>query len=234
MENDSNILLKSGKFIYKVLTPEYRDQTLVVLARAFCTEPVCFALGEKDPSKFVSFLDWIEFVEYWMDHCSSNGMSVIAIDEESHRIAGAFIVRDLLMIPEGFDTKYNDDKYPLTPWMNFLWYMDAEATKILPDLGTKGSAVDLWFLGVHPDYRGNKIANDLIKCIIPLVKKAGFKYATIEATSAYTSKAAKFNDFREVYQINACDWLWKGKPHYLYSKEPHGVWTFWVKDLLDI
>ena len=133
MNNDPKILFKSGKFLYKVLTPEYRDQTLVVLARAFCSEPVCTALGEKDTSKAVSFLEWIEFVEHWMDHCSSNGMSVIAIDEENHRIAGAFIVRDLLMIPDGFDKKYNDDKSSLTPWMNFLWYLDAEATKILPD-----------------------------------------------------------------------------------------------------
>ena len=48
------------------------------------------------------FLDWIEFVEYWMDHCSTNGMSVIAINTKNHRVAGVFIVRDLLMIPEGF------------------------------------------------------------------------------------------------------------------------------------
>jgi ribosomal protein S18 acetylase RimI-like enzyme len=46
--------------------------------------------------------------------------------------------------------------------MNFLWYMDAEATKIIPELANKGTAVDLWFLGVHPNFRGNKIANNLL------------------------------------------------------------------------
>ena len=54
------------------------------------------------------------------------------------------------------------DAKTLTPWMQFLWYMDTEATKIIPQLREKGKAVDLWFLGVHPDYRGRNIANDLI------------------------------------------------------------------------
>ena len=35
--------------------------------------------------------------------------------------------------------------------------------KKMPELGEPGKAVDLWFLGVHPDYRGNKIANFLTK-----------------------------------------------------------------------
>lgn len=86
-------------------------------------------------------------------------MSVIAIDETKHCLAGVFIVRDLLMIPKGFKEKYSSNEKTLTPWMNFLWWMDAEATKIIPQLGESGKAVDLWFLGVRPDYRGHGIAN---------------------------------------------------------------------------
>lgn len=135
------------------------------------------------------------------------------------------------MVPEGFSEKYSSDEKTLTPWMQFLWYMDAEATKIKPGLGEPGKAVDLWFLGVHPDYRGNKIANHLIRGILPLVKKAGFKYATIEATSYFTSKAATFNNFEAIYVKEAKDWLWKGQPLYTNAKAPHGTWTFWVRDL---
>ena len=140
----SQILLKRENISFQILTPQHRDATLAVLARAFCTEPVCSSLAKLDPAKEATFLDWLEFVDYWMDHCSSNGLSVIAIDEETHRVAGAFIVRDLLMIPPGFAQKYNDPARALTPWMNFLWYMDAEATKVLPGLGEQGNAVDLW------------------------------------------------------------------------------------------
>ena len=135
------------------------------------------------------------------------------------------------MIPEGFDTKYKSDEKTLTPWMNFLWHMDAEATKLKPELGEKGKAVDIWFLGVHPDYRGNKIANHLIRGILPLVKGAGYKYGTIEATSAFTSKAAEWNGFEKVFEMKASDWLWKEEPLYTNAKSPHGTWTFWVKEL---
>ena len=33
-------------------------------------------------------------------------MLVIVLDTVGHRVAGVFIVRDLLMVPAGFDEKY--------------------------------------------------------------------------------------------------------------------------------
>ena len=230
----STLLYKVGKFSYHILTPKYRDAALMVLSRAFCTEPVVSALAKIKPEMETKFLDWVEFVDYWMDHCSSNGMSVVALDEKEHRVAGVFIVRDLLMVPPGFDKKYSSDAKTLTPWMQFLWHMDREATKKMPELGHPGKAVDLWFLGVHPDYRGNGIANYLVKGVVPLCAKAGFKYATIEATSAFTSKAAVFNNFTSVHVEEAAQWKWKGKPLYTNAEKPHGIWTFWVKDLTKI
>jgi len=224
-------LFREGKFIYSVLTPAHRDAAMVVLARAFCTEPVVNALGNIRPDMKTEFVDWVEFVDYWMDHCSTNGLSVVATNEADGRVAGVFIVRDLLMVPTGFDTKYNSDEKTLTPWMNFLWYMDKEATKKMPELGEEGKAVDFWFLGVHPEFRGNKIANYLTKAVIPLVKAAGYKYATIEATSAFTSKSAAWNGFTAVHEVQAKDWEWKGAPLYTNAEPPHGTWTFWVKNL---
>ena len=73
------LLFEEGGFAYHILTPGYRDAALVVLARAFCTEPVCDAIVEINPKMKTEFLDWIQFVDYWMDHCSSNGMSVMAL-----------------------------------------------------------------------------------------------------------------------------------------------------------
>ena len=62
------------------------------------------------------------------------------------------------MVPPGFDDKYKSETKTLSPWMGFLWHMDAEAIKKMVELGEPGKAVDLWFLGVHPDYRFNPIA----------------------------------------------------------------------------
>lgn len=147
-------------------------------------------------------------------------------------LSGAFLVSDLVCkLPEGFHVKYNDDNKTLTPWMNFQWYMEAEALKIKPELGEQGKAVELTFLGVHPDYRGKGIANHLFRCVIPLVTKAGYKYATIGTTNAFSAKATKRNNFVQVFEIKASDWLWKGKPLYVNAKAPHGTWTFWMKEL---
>ena len=142
-----------------------------MLARAFCSEPACsdvaevsflenssFSASKLDsfklrPDMKTKYIDWLEFVDYWMEHCSTNGLSVVALDKENCRVAGVFIVRDLLMVPPGFDEKYKSDTKSLSPWMGFLWHMDSEAIKKMPELGEPGKAVDLWFLGVHPDYR---------------------------------------------------------------------------------
>ena len=231
MESSARELLREGKFLYSILTPNHRDAALIVLARAFCEEPMSSAVAEIRPEMKTHLHDWVEFIDYWMDHCSSNSLSVIAMDVEKSCIAGVLIVRDLLFFPTEFNEKYTSTSKTLTPLMSFALYLDAEATKKMPELQEPGKAVDFWMLGVHPDYCGNGIANNLIKVVVPLTKQAGFKYATIEATNAFTSKAAKKNSFTAIHEEKAADWLWNGEPLYTNAKPPHGTWTFWVKDL---
>ena len=182
----------------------------------------------------VELHDWVEYTDYWMDDSISNGMSVAAFDLVSGRLAGAFTVKDTLFCPKGFHEKYSsNEEKKLTFVKNFCWDLDAEATKIMPELGESGKAADLWLLGVHPDFRGNKIAYFLTKAALRLIKKAGFKYATIEALSAFASKIALAHNFTAVQSVKFSDWLWKGKPVYI-EKPPHGTATFWVKDLEEL
>ena len=231
MSSEPAELYSDGKFSYRILTPEHRDAALMVLARSFCTEPVVNALAEIKPEMKTNLHDWVEFIDYWMDHCASNGMSTVAIDVEKCSIAGVVITRDLLMVPPGFKEKYTSDKKTLSPWMNFLWHMDSEATKKMPELGEPGKAVDFWMGGVHPDYRRNKIIEKLIKEVIPLTRQAGFKYGTVETTGAFSAKACLKNEFKAVHEEDAAKWLWRGKPLYTNAEKPHGTWTFFVKDL---
>jgi len=229
-------LFREGKFSYRVLTP--RDETLMVLSRAFCTEPLISKLAEIKPEMTTHLCDLVEFVDYFMDHCSSNGMSVIAVDTETGRVAGSFIGKDLLWRPpEGFMEKYTSDEKTLSPVVNFLSHVEEEATKKMPELGETGKAVDLWMLGVNPDYRGNKIAHYLTKAVQPLCKKAGYKYATIDATNPFTSKAAEWNNFTSVHVEKVADWPWKWKGELLdinNMEAPHGICTFWVKNLEEL
>ena len=103
---------------------------------------------------------------------------------------------------------------------------------MMPELaGELGRTVDLWCLGVHPDYRGNRIANFLTKAVLLVLRTSGFRYATIEATNAFTSRAAEWNGFTAVCRMKAKDFLWKGEPLFTNVEPPHGTWTFWAKDL---
>jgi len=225
-------LFRNGDLVYHVLTPKYRDASTAVLARAFMTEPVVFSLGEKDPTYRTKLFEWFEFVDFWQDHCTTNGLSVVCIDERNHKVAGVFLVRDFFYFPDGFLETYSKEEKKLTPWMQFLLHLDKSAQAVYQPLAEakNGDAVDLWFLGVDPNYRGRKIANDLMRLTLPLVKSAGFKIATIEATSAFTSAAALFNSFTAVVDIKSQDFMWQGKSLYT-APPPHGTWTFWIKEL---
>lgn len=160
------------------------------------------------------------------------------IDEKTHRVAGCLVNRDLLAFPPGFLETYRDEASPLTPWCQFLWDLDAKATKRIPLLqqqqqrpDQKNVFVDLWMLGVHPDYRGLKLANHLVRASEIALREAGCRFATIEAVSAFTTAAALRNAFVPVAQIEAKDWLWQGKPFYTNIEKPHGTWTFFLKDV---
>merc|ERR1712168_835269 len=104
MSNSSTELFTEGKFSYHVLTPAHKDAAHAVLARAFCSEPACSDVAEVRPDMKTEYIDWLEFVDYWMEHCSTNELSVVALDEENCRVAGVFIVRDLLMVPLALKT----------------------------------------------------------------------------------------------------------------------------------
>jgi len=234
MQSES-LLFIQGDFEYHILRPDYKDAAHVVLARAFCTEPVLSELGTRENDWETTFMDWLEFVNFWMEHCSTNGLSVIAISRDDRRVAGVFIVRDLHYMPDGFDEKYKSDDNKLTPWMGFLNQVKDEAFTRKPELLVPGNTVEFWFLGVHPDFRGNKIANYLIKGVLQILPTTGFKYGMIEATSAFTSHAARWNGFTEVYSMKTDEFLWKGKPIYSSlegSVGGHGTWTFWMKELI--
>ena len=145
-------------------------------------------------------------------------------------MAGAVITKNYQTSPDGFEEKYSSDDKSLTPWMQSTHDMEKIAFEKMPDLcADLGKTVEVWLMGVHPDYRGNKIANSLMREIVPICKKAGCKYVTMQAGSYYTAKAATTNNFFEVFSFQAKDWLWKGEPLYAQTKAPHEKWSFFAK-----
>ena len=73
--NSKRELFKEGGLVYQVFFSQ-KDAAGAVLARSFCTEPVCDALGKLNLMMKTHYHDWVEFVDYWMDHCATNGYIV--------------------------------------------------------------------------------------------------------------------------------------------------------------
>ena len=91
--------------------------------------------------------------------------------------------------------------------------------------------MDFFCLAVAEDYRGNKIANYLIKAALELIQGKGYSFANIEAFNYWTMKAAERNGFEAVYSVNAKDFLWKGERLYSAVEEPHENLTRLMKKL---
>jgi len=154
-----------------------------------------------------------------------------AIDEEACRISGVFAVRDFNFFPEQLDEKYHaNSTNPIVPWSRFAIHLSDLATAKKPELHD-GKAVDLWFAGVLPDYRSNGIMNNLVKAILPLTRKSGYKYATTVAMHSYTSKVASDHDFLLLCEADSTKRLWSGKPTCSIKDSPLALCKFWVKNL---
>ena len=68
-----------------------------------------------------------------------------------------------------------------------------------------------------------------------MCKKAGFKYATIEAVNPFTTKAATWNNFTSVHVEKAATYpLWKWKGETLDMSEHEGECEFFVKNLEEL
>merc|ERR1711953_1588806 len=194
MSNSTTELFTEGKFSYHVLTPAHKDAAHAVLARAFCSEPACSDVAEVRPDMKTEYIDWLEFVDYWMDHCSTNGLSLLALMTS---------------------TKARQRPSP-RGWASSGTWMRRRSRRCrslvsLARLSTSGSleftpitgSTRLCIKVTTTKNRGNKIANFLTKGVMSLLKKSSFKFGTIEATNAFTSKAATWNKFTAVYSMEA-------------------------------
>eukprot|EP00111_Clytia_hemisphaerica_P019613 TCONS_00057881-protein len=227
-------LLEEGDISYHILTTEHRNEALMVLAHAFCDDPACHALNERPSTTIkIELDDWVEYLDYWMDSCVENGISVVAINVVKYSVVGVMANRHLLDNPEKFLKEYCSMQHTkaLTHWNELAYFFEEESAKQLPELREPWKTADLIYLGVHENYRRKNIANNLVRVSLPLFKKAGYKFATLEATNFYTSQIAQRNDFERIHYYDIKTWVKGGETIFDNVKEPHGMFEYWVKRL---
>ena len=220
------------EFDYRILTMEQRDATMIVMSRAFCTQPLSLALpGTRKVTDTVQVFDW------YMDECVKRQLSMIAIDTCSHRVAGACLLRDHTWRPqcEEYLKQWVENKErPTAAVTGAVLHAEKMACNKLPILEKcqDGDVIDIWCVGVHPDYRGRKIASNLIAQTIDLAKRTGYRYAVIVGISAHTSKIAERSGFTLLVRYDArTEYLWEGVPVFAAVEQPHGFVDIWVLEL---
>jgi len=222
--------MESAGIAYGCVTPVHRQGVLDVLTRAFVNEPSTAGQSIGRPS----YAQWRRFTDLYMDECTTNGLSVVALDgRDGETVAGAFINRDFLTPPDPRFLEFLDDPSPFGPIARALEIIDEAWFARHPEIPRTqaGRVADLWMVGVHPRYRGLGIAAELARRSLDRVARAGFEYAIVECTGAFSQRAMEAAGCTSVFELPYADFLWKGKPVFGNVPPPHIKWVIYEKKL---
>ena len=78
----------------------------------------------------------------------------------------------------------------LAPVVGLLLRAEEDYERFRPGL-QHGECVDVWMLGVHPDYRKRGIAQLLTEACLRHALQKGFRYIILESTGSYSARCAE-------------------------------------------
>jgi GNAT superfamily N-acetyltransferase len=224
------ILAKRKEIVYRTVEPQHRDAVLAVLTEAFVNEPSTAGCSLGRPS----YDQWHRFTDFFMDECIANGLSVAAFDEDNGQtVAGAFINRDFLRpLPPGLET-FIQDPSPFAPIVETLVTIDEAWFAQHPEIERTeiGRVADLWMLGVSPVYSRRGIASQLTELSLRRVRQAGFEFAIVECTGAYSQRTMERAGCACISELPYTKLIWKGQAVFRNVAEPHSKWAIYEKDL---
>ncbi len=200
-------------FIYRIANEEHAGAINRLLGASFFHEPMGQALGLTEK-------DWYDFSAFFMRECTTNGLSVIAVHEDSpDELAGVFINRDFKApLPPGFP-----EALPrFNPIVDALVSIDNEYEAQRPGL-QPGQVMDLWMVGVTPGGRYAKkgIASTLFQVSVELARQRGFQRCVVECTGHFSQRGALKSGFQEMARVIYKDYRFEGRPVFASIPEPH-------------
>jgi ribosomal protein S18 acetylase RimI-like enzyme len=154
-----------------------------------------------------------------MPDCTSNGLSVMAVDDSApDTVAGVLINRDFkLPLPDGVPDAFAWFLPIATALMNVDTVYETER----PNLQV-GDAVDLWMLGVDAERFGRRgIGGRLIQLATELARDRGFSRCVTECTGHYSQAAAERAGFTEITRLAYKDFRFDGRPVFDGVSAPH-------------
>ena len=160
-------------------------------------------------------------------------MSFISDTKNTNRIAGILGTRHLLTeteYKERFAEQQDNEDGSMSMLVDQCAFVEKKVTIKMPELFKPKKTADMVMLGVHSDYRGKNIANNLVRLSLQAIKAAGYTYASLFATSHFSSRVSEKNGFTSIYELDVRNWLWKGEKVLQKMREPHGYYKYWVKN----
>ena len=109
--------------------------------------------------------------------------------------------------------------------------MEEEAIEKMPELEKPKKTANMLLLGVHKNYRGKNIANNLVRLSLSIIKDAGYENVPLFAASHFSNRVSEKNGFTSIYELDVKNWLWKGEKLLQTMEEQHRYYKYWVKKL---
>ncbi len=214
-------LHRENGFSYRIAGEEHAPAINRLLGASFFHEPMGQALG-------LSEEDWYDFAACFVPECTTNGLSVIAVPEDSpDELAGVFINRDFKApLPAGFPKGLDG----FAPIIDALVSIDTEYEKLRPDL-RPGQVMDLWMVGVTPGGRFAKkgLASTLFQVSVDVARQRGFQRCVVECTGHFSQRGAVKSGFQEMARVVYKDYRFEGRPVFERIPEPHSKFALYER-----
>lgn len=230
LKNKNLILHETDDLLFEVLTSKDSEEAKRIVALSFMDEPFTKLISTH--IREVKLTDFYDLMKLYLEEVCSNNLSVLARDKSTSKIIGVCFNMDYTYLDDKFEESNLEginNENVFEPVFVFIGSAGDTVKKSYPSLALKNSAIDIWQLALLPEWRGKKIANELVRFSIQLIKDSGFQYAVCEATSFFTRKIMEKNEFKCVYKQDVRGWEYNGRCVFEKQQPPHQEFTMWLK-----
>lgn len=191
--------MTKSNVVIQLMGPEHVEGAAKVVARAFMREPMTRTLNLSYEQVFNDFSKPVEKL-------APEGLSFVAIDQDSGLVVGACINKDYTVTPVEDDNGYSDS----LPIFALVDDLDEAATDLAD--AKADELFHLYILAVDGDYGGQGVGYQLADFTTRLAKEKGFKRICSEVTGPI-SQHITLNKvgFREIARVNYHDFIYQGK-----------------------
>jgi GNAT superfamily N-acetyltransferase len=214
-----SILYESQGIGYEVFTGQEVEAITQLMVQVFENIGPIRVLG-------VTAQDLRAFVDFFMPKFIREGLSILARDQATSRLAGVMLNDDLGTPPPG----ELPDIERMAPCIAL--YQELELTYLGDRIPAPGTFLHLFGLGVLPEFQGRGIAKTLVELSLSLGVQKGYQVALTESTGPASQQVFHRHGFSDRVVIRYADWTFAGKTVFAEARD-HVSCILMDKNLLE-